>query len=157
MPASPLSAEDELPLEWQVAPGVPAVPAPRHLRLVGEGEAPPAAGDRPAPTVPFVARMALACAEVGFGIRPSGQLQRWVARPQLAMLARHGECVARHPSSRRRGTDRTFRMVRGIRICRVSDDAYETSAVLVGATRSRAIAMRLEWLSAGWVVTAVQL
>lgn len=144
--------EQELPLEWQLPSGVPAVPRPRHLRVVGPDER------GTGPSLEFVARMAQAVTEVGYGTRPAGQLTRWVARPALAMLAARGACVQRHPASRARTADRTFRTVRAIRVCEVADGAYETSAVLVGAQRSRAVAMRMERSGDGrYVVTAVSL
>lgn len=156
MTPPPAPYDPELALEWEIRPGIPAVPAARHLRLQQEdpdlSEAP-----QDGPTLAFVARMAQACAEVGFGARPAAQLRRWVHRTPLAMLARHGECVARHPSSRTSSLDRTFRLVRGVRILEISGGIYETSAVLVGGQRSRAIAMRIEWRNDAWQVTAVQL
>lgn len=155
---TPLSVPDnpELALEWEIRPGIPAVPAARHLRLLQPDEVDETSPDE-APTLAFVARMAQACAEVGFGVRPAAQLKRWVAPSQLEMLRRHGECVARHPSSRQGTVDRTFRLVRGIRILGITEGIFETSAVLVGSRRSRAIAMRLEWRHGAWIITAVQL
>lgn len=151
----PAQQDPELALHWEIRPGIPAVPAARHQRLLQED---PAAEPAPeeAPTIAFVARMAQACAEVAYGARPAAQLKRWVHRTPLDMLARHGDCVIRHPSAREGAIDRTFRVVRGIRVMRVSDDAYETSAVLVGSRRARAIAMRLEWQGGTWLITAVQ-
>lgn len=155
MTRPPAQQDPELALHWEIRPGIPAMPAARHLQLLQEEpEQEPA--PTAAPTVAFVARMAQACAEVAFGARPASQLRRWVHRTPLEMLARHGECVARHPSSRLGTIDRTFRVVRGIRILRVSEHAYETSAVLVGSRRSRAIALRLEWRNGAWQVMAVQ-
>jgi hypothetical protein len=155
---TPLSAphDPELALEWEIRPGIPAVPAARHLRLLQPDDVDDTTPDD-APTLAFVARMAQACAEVGFGNRPAAQLKRWVTASQLEILRRHGECVTRHPSSRLGTVDRTFRLVRGIRILAINEGVYETSAVLVGGRRSRAIAMRLEWHQGAWLITAVQL
>lgn len=146
------ATEEELPLEWQLPSGIPAVPRPRHLRVVGPQER------SGGPSLEFVARMAQAVTEVGYGTRPASQLSRWVTRPALAMLAARGACVQRHPASRARSADGSFRTVRAIRVCEVAEDAYETSAVLVGAQRSRAVAMRMERGGDGqYVVTAVSL
>lgn len=157
MTPPPALNNPELALEWEIRPGIPAVPAARHLRLLQPEEDDHEPPPDEAPSLAFVARMAQACAEVGFGARPAGQLKRWVARSQLEVLSRHGECVNRHPSSRNGSVDRTFRLVRGIRILEIREGVYETSAVLVGARRSRAIAMRIEWRRGTWLITAVQL
>lgn len=155
MTPTPEAQDPELALHWEIRPGIPAVPAARHQRLLEKEPASEPAPDD-APALAFVARMAQACAEVAYGARPASQLKRWVHRTPLDMLARHGECVVRHPSSRQGTIDRTFHVVRGIRVLRVSEGAYETSAVLIGKRRSRAIAMRLEWHGDAWLVTAVQ-
>lgn len=150
-----------LPLDWEVAPGIPAVPpVPRHLRLVTadpvEVETAPQADAEETPSLAWIARMARAVAEVGCGDRPAGQLTRWVERRQLAHLAARGAAVQRHPSSRGKVT-RALTHVRSIRVCPVADGVVETSAVLVGGTRARAIAMRFEFVAERWLVTAISL
>ena len=164
-------AQLPLPLDWQVAPGIDAVPtAPRHLRLVATGPAdsydsgptgsPTDSPTNTAPTIAWVARMARAVGEVGIGDRPAGQLTRWVERRQLAHLAERGAAIRRHPSSRTAGTQaamRTLKQVRSIRICHIVDGIAETSAVLVGSDRARAIAMRFEYIGDRWLITAVNL
>ena len=159
-----------LPLVWEVAPGTPAVPpAPRHLRLVGE--TPPArhasngpAAARSGPPVPpplWVARMARAIAEVACGDRPAQQLTRWVEKRQLAMLAARGNAARRHPSAvhgrNARSATRSLQQVRAIRVCPVAPGVAETSAVLVGDGRGRAVAMRFETVNDSWQVTAIAL
>ena len=152
-----------LPLSWEVAPGIPAVPpAPRHLRLVGVADS--AATGEPheqQPTAEWVARMARAVAEVGAGERPPGQLTRWVERNQLRLLAARGAAVARHPSSRgpaaMANRARGLQQVRSIRLCPIIPGVVETSAVLVGAERARAVAMRFEFISDRWLLTAFSL
>ena len=165
-------AQLPLPLDWQVAPGIDAVPpAPRHLHLVAtapaDSHASGATGsptDSPtntAPTIDWVARMARAVGEVGIGDRPAGQLTRWVERRQLAHLAERGAAIRRHPSTRTagktQGAMRTLKQVRSIRICHIVDGIAETSAVLVGSDRARAIAMRFEYIGDRWLITAVNL
>ena len=165
------TAQLPLPLTWQVAPGIDAVPtAPRHLRLVATGPAdsydsgptgsPTDSPTITAPTIAWVARMARAVSEVGIGDRPAGQLTRWVERRQLAHLAERGAAIRRHPSSRTAGTQaamRTLKQVRSIRICHIVDGIAETSAVLVSSDRARAIAMRFEYIGDRWLITAVNL
>ncbi|MCX6424780.1 MAG: Rv3235 family protein [Actinobacteria bacterium] len=171
-------AQLPLPLTWQVAPGVDAVPtAPRHLHLVATAPAgssdsgsndsgPNDSGPNDqvpnnAPPIAWVARMARAVGEVGIGDRPAGQLTRWVERRQLAHLAERGAAIRRHPSSRTAGKTqaamRTLKHVRAIRICHIVDGIAETSAVLVGSDRARAIAMRFEYIGDRWLITAVNL
>ena len=153
-----------LPLDWQVAPGIDSPPpVPRHLRLVGatantDTASQPETTDLP---IAWVARMARAVSEVGIGDRPPGQLTRWVERQQLAQLAERGAAVRRHPSSRgtvkTQNTTRTVKQVRSIRICQIADGIAETSAVLVGSDRARAVAMRFEFIGERWLVTVVNL
>jgi hypothetical protein len=146
-----------LPYEWEVAPGVPAVPPiPRGLRLVGAEEAPDGAADLPDPG-PWVARLARAVAEVSVGERPPGQLTRWVARDELARLARRGTHVARHPSARAKQGVSRLRTVRAVRVCPVAPGIVETSAVLVGGERAQAIAIRLEAVAGRWLATAIEM
>ncbi|CAB4835942.1 MAG: hypothetical protein F2763_09530 [Actinobacteria bacterium] len=166
------TAQLPLPLTWQVAPGIDAVPtAPRHLHLVATGPAdsydsgptgsPTDSPTNTAPTIAWVARMARAVSEVGIGDRPAGQLTRWVERRQLTNLAERGAAIRRHPSNRTtgktQGAMRTLKQVRSIRICHIVDGIAETSAVLVGSDRSRAIAMRFEYIGERWLITAVNL
>ncbi len=152
-----------LPLSWEVSPGVPAVPpVPRHLHLVETPESHTTeATGADLPAVEWVARMARAVSEVGSGERPPGQLTRWVERDQLRLLAARGAAVSRHPSSRGRiageSKSRALQQVRSIRLCPISTGIVETSAVLVGAERARAVAMRFEFTSERWLLTAFSL
>ena len=154
-PLHPVPRQLTLPYDYEVAPGVPAVPpAPPTLRLVGE--APEPEPDLPDPRV-WVSRLARAVAEVASGERPPGQLLRYVARPELDRLALRGTFVRRHPSARaQRGVAR-LRSVRAVRACTVAPGIVETSAVLVGGERAHAIAIRLEAVDGRWLATAVQL
>ena len=147
------------PLEWQVAPGVPSTPpAPRHLRLVTSE---PASPPEDAPSPDWVAKMARAVTEVANGDRPPGQLTRWVERGQLAMLAGRAAAIRRHPSTRvsqqKYAAARVVQQVRSIRICLVRKGVAETSAVLVGPARARAVALRFEFVGERWLVTAASL
>lgn len=144
-----------LPYEYEVAPGVPAVPAiPADLRVAGD--APTETADLPDPRM-WAARLARAIAEVAIGERPAAQLTRWVARDQLARLARRGVAVQRHPAARaQRGVAR-LRSVRAVRACAVAPGIVETSAVIVGGERAHAIAIRLEVIDGRWLATVVEL
>jgi hypothetical protein len=146
-----------LPLEYEVGPGVPAEPpTPTSLRVVGTVDLPPEDQDLPDPGF-WAAKMARTISEVASGERPPGQLTRWVARDELARLARRGQAVQRHPSARaKRGVSR-LRSVRAVRVCPVAPGIVETSAVLVGGDRAQAVALRLEVVAGRWLVTAVAL
>ena len=151
-----------LPLTWEVADGVPSVPAlPRHLRVVGSESTDAQSTPAPRPTAAWVARMARAVIEVADGDRPSSQLTRWVERAPLAMLHARGMAFRRHPAVRgRRGSlaaTRATQQVRAVRICPVTPRAVEASAVLVGGGRGRAVALRFEARETEWIVTAVAL
>ena len=159
-----------LPLVWEIAPGVPAVPqVPRHLRLVSDAPNAPHRTNGPAtvpggPPIPppiWVARMARAIAEVASGDRPAQQLTRWVEKRQLAILAARGNAARRHPSAvhgrNARSAMRSLQQVRAIRVCPVAPGVAETSAVLVGDGRGRAVAMRFEVIADAWQVTAIAL
>ncbi len=144
-----------LDLEYEVAPGVPAVPpVPPDLRIVGVDE--PAPDGLPDPGR-WVARLARAVAEVAVGERPPSQLTRHVARDELNRLARRGLNVQRHPAARAQAGTRRLRGVRAVRICPVAPGVVEASAVLLTGQRASAIAFRLEARADRWVATVVDL
>jgi hypothetical protein len=148
-----------LELEYEIAPGIPAVPEiPADLRVL---TAPPTPGDAypadlPDPGV-WAARIARAAAEVAIGERPASQLVKHVAQDELARLARRGMYVQRHPSSRAHRGVRRLRAVRGVHVCLVAPGIVETSAVIVGGQRATAIAIRLEARPGRWLATVVDL
>jgi hypothetical protein len=149
------AAEQMLPLEWQLPSGLPATPPPaRHLRLVAPLPQPPEIDGLPAPA-PWVARLAPAIIEVAAGERPAGQLTRWVTRDIRETLARRGAAALRHPA----GKDRApiCRRVRSVRVTSPAPSVIEASAVVIGAVRARAVALRLEAVRGRWLATAVEL
>jgi hypothetical protein len=157
MSVTTLAAEQQLPLEWQVPSGLPATPPPvRHLRLV----APPPSPLRddgpglPSPA-PWVARLAPAILEVAAGERPPGQLTRWVTREIRETLARRGAAALRHPAGKARAPQ--CRRVRSVRVTSPAPGVIEASAVVIGAVRARAVAVRLEAVRGRWLATAVEI
>ncbi len=152
-----------LALTWQVSPGVSAK---RPLELVGQKpttpthiKVPNSEGDLvevPHP-ISWTAHMARMVFEVGCGERPSAQLNRWVARDQLSMLALRGQSFSRHPATRAQKGLSRLRKVRGVRAMQVAPGIIEASAVLVGTARSHAIAMRMEAVGNQWMLTAVEM
>jgi hypothetical protein len=141
-----------LPYEYEVAPGVPAIP-PVTIATV---PTPPPFDGLPDPRV-WTERLARACAEVAIGIRPPGQLKLHVEREELARLTRRGQAVLRHPSARAQQNVARIRKVSGVRACVVAPGVVETSAVLLGGERARAIALRLEARDGRWLATVVDL
>ncbi len=152
-------AQLTLPLQWQVD-GMPAAPpAPGYLRVVRDAdeqaELAASAKGRPHP-IAWTAQVARVIYEVAQGERPAAQLRRHVARDQLATLAIRGTSYARHPAVRHsRGLSR-LRQVRAVRCCLVAPGVVEASAVIVGAARSHAVALRLEAAEDSWLVTAIE-
>ncbi len=151
-----------LDLEWEAAPGLPAIPvAPRHLHLVPSPGSVPASSHDEILAMPgankWLARLVNAVFEVATGQRPAGQLTRYVAREQLVRITQRGQAVARHPSSRQRAGVTRLRAVRSIRLCPITEHVVEMSAVLIGGERAQAIGMRLERTGDTWVVTDIAL
>lgn len=148
-----------LDLEYDIAPGVPAIPGiPATLHVVPTVAAAPETIPPGLPDPgPWVARLARAVAEVAVGERPAAQLIRHVAHDELARLARRGMHVQRHPSARAQKGTLRLRAARGIRVCPVAPGIVETSAVIVGQDRARAVAIRLEARSDRWLATVVDL
>ena len=147
-----------LPLTWQVG-GLPAAPPlPGYLRVVRDdderAELASTAEGRPHP-VAWTAQIARAVYEVAQGERPASQLKRHVAREQLAALSIRGTSYARHPAARSAHGMSRLRQVRAVRCCLVAPGIVEASAVLVGAARSHAVALRMEARPGTWLVTAV--
>lgn len=153
-----------LAYEYEVSPGVSAVPAAgRHLQLVPPAAAAPAhspTAQQPHPTLPpagrWAGQLARAIGEVAAGQRPVAQLTTHVAADQLRPIALLGN-VARHPSSRTHRDAGRLKGVSGVRVCAVAPGVVEASAVLVGEQRAHALAMRLEAKGERWVATAVEL
>jgi len=154
---SPVPRQLTLEFAWEVAPGIPAVPTPpRGLRLVTDDEADRGSGAGLPDPARWAAQLARAVAEVGTGQRPPGQLTRWVERQELARLVRRGAAYSRHPSTRAQREKALVQSVRSVRVCPVAPGVVETSAVLIGHDRARAVAIRLEAIAGRWLATAVE-
>ena len=145
-----------LPLTWQIAPGVPACPS-TPLADPSGGEGGDVGVDEMPDPVAWTAQIARAIVEVAHGERPPAQLSRWVTKPPLSLLAARGRSFARHPATRTQGSTSRLRRIRGVRCCRISPAIVEASAVVVGAQRSSAVAIRLQAYRGRWVVTAVEM
>jgi hypothetical protein len=151
-----------LPLQWQIAPGVPVVrpipPAtthglPTHIEVIND-QGFPTTVPHPVYWASHMARMVF---EVGCGERPSAQLNKWVSREPLTLLALRGQSYARHPATRAQKGLSRLRKVSGVRAMQVAPGIIEASAVLVGTARSHAVAMRMEAQGSQWMLTAVEM
>lgn len=158
-----------LPLQWHIAPGVPAVrplPTPPTPPGVSTGRGLPShievindqglTASVPHP-ITWASHMARMVFEVGCGERPASQLNKWVSRETLTILALRGQSYARHPATRAQKGMSRLRKVSGVRAMQVAPGIIESSAVLVGSARSHAIAMRMEAQGNQWVLTAIEM
>ncbi|MFM1916826.1 MAG: hypothetical protein RJB01_341 [Actinomycetota bacterium] len=156
-----------LPLQWHIAPGVPAHPSAEIHSIVdpfadvpdedsAESDTELLAGSMPDPKS-WTAQIARAIYEVAHGERPPSQLHKWVTRPQVAKLAARGQSFRRHPATKSRGSTSRLRRIRGVRCCYVAPGLVEACAVIEGTTRSSAMALRLQAHRGRWIVTAVEM
>jgi hypothetical protein len=148
-----------LPLDWKVG-GIPAQPpTPGYLRVVRDeeeqAELAALGHGRPHP-VAWAAQMSRAVFEVAQGERPANQLRKHIASDQLSTLAIRGTSYARHPAARSAHGMTRLRKVRAVRCCLVAPGIVEASAVIVGAARSHAVALRMESRPQAWLVTAIE-
>ena len=138
----------------RVVPGT-AAPAPR-----------PAAGPPPlrvideAHEICAISRSTVQAAiEVLAGTRPAQQLSRRLDPRCLAALQHRAALTRRVASGSSPTAGRLHRnpSVRSVRACRVSEDVYEASAVVVEESRVRAVALRLERGTVAWRVTVLEI
>ena len=149
------------------APG-PSAPTPA-LRVVSGGAAPATHPTAPPPPLRVVDEARDICAisrstvqaaiEVLAGTRPAQQLSRRLDPRCLAALQHRAALTRRVASGSSPTAGRLHRnpSVRSVRACRVSDDVYEASAVVVEESRVRAVALRLERSTAAWRVTVLEI
>ena len=100
-----------------------------------------------------------AAIEVLAGPRPAQQLSRRLDPRCLAALQHRAALTRRVASGSSPTAGRLHRnpSVRSVRACRVSEDVYEASAVVVEESRVRAVALRLERGTAAWRVTVLEI
>lgn len=131
----------------QVRPDPSAGSAP--LRLVDEGR-----------EICAISRSTVQAAiEVLAGTRPVQQLARRLDPRCLAALQHRAALTRRVASGSSPTAGRLHRnpSVRSVQACRISDDVYEASAVVVEELRVRAVALRLERGKLAWRVTALEI
>lgn len=100
--------------------------------------------------------------EVLGGIRPIGQLSRLLDASSFERLALRAAMVReqreRHKLHPQAAVHRLHRsaQVRSVHLCRLNAEAYEASLVVHEQTRSRAVAIRLEYSKELWKITALE-
>jgi len=100
-----------------------------------------------------------AAIEVLAGTRPAQQLSRRLDPRCLAALQHRAALTRRIASGSSPTAGRLHQnpSVRSVRACRVTDDVYEASAVVVEEARVRAVALRLERGTVAWRVTVLEI
>ncbi|MCU1532151.1 MAG: hypothetical protein JWO49_1722 [Arthrobacter sp.] len=100
-----------------------------------------------------------AAIEVLSGTRPAQQLARRLDQHCLAALQHRAALTRRVACGSSPTAGRLHRnpSVRSVRACRVSEDVYEASAVVVDDLRVRAVALRLERNKLAWRITALEI
>jgi hypothetical protein len=172
--------QGELPLQYQLRSGIPAVPSPPALRLVAPRHtiAGPGTGADPEPPEPWTgddddepaveltgraelpdprawsARLAQAVLEVAAGARPSSQLWRWTTQAVLDDVRQRSRPATVLDSQRRRA--QVPALVRSVHVCEPADGVVEATAIVAGRLRTRALALRLEGLNGRWLCTALE-
>ncbi len=165
--AHPEPVQGTLALDYQLASGLPAEPAPQ-LRLVEAPSSRPAArravdvdawsARQPSPSslLPdprrWTAALVQGLFEVLSGERPVQQLARWTDERLLEELSVRSRAVLRRgPVRRARAT------VRSVHVCQPLDGVVEATALVQLGARCRAVAVRLEGLDGRWRATVAHL
>lgn len=101
--------------------------------------------------------------EVLAGTRPINQLSRWLDPASYQRLQLRSRMV-RSQRERRHAVNgsKTARLhrspqVRSVHLCRIRNDVYEATLVVVEQARVRAVALRLEYRKELWKVTALEI
>ena len=131
------------------SPAPPRTPLRMPLQLVDEGR-----------EICTICRGTVQAAiEVLAGTRPAQQLARRLDERCLAALQHRAALTRRVASGSSPTAGRLHRnpSVRSVRACKVSNDVYEASAVVVDELRVRAVALRLERSQLLWRVTVLEI
>ncbi|USQ78712.1 Rv3235 family protein [Ornithinimicrobium faecis] len=97
-------------------------------------------------------RLITAILEAMDGVRPAGQLSRWISPDIRDRITRRG-ILARQRHQRPGGAHR----VRALRVCEPADGIAEVAAVISHQTRVRALALRMTGVDGRWLITALEL
>ena len=88
------------------------------------------------------------------GIRPIGQLVRWVTPQVYDAVAKRAGLTVRVRGDLRDGHRTT---IRHVRLCRLGERAFEASVVVDDGPRVRAVAVRMELHRDGWRAVALEI
>lgn len=98
--------------------------------------------------------LAVAIVEVLMGLRPSEQLQRWVAKDLQVLLERRCQLNTRLAGD----PGRSYRpQLVSTRVCQLRKDLVETTHVVRHRGRTRAVALRMEGFRRQWLATAIEI
>lgn len=97
-------------------------------------------------------RLLTAILEAMDGVRPAGQLSRWISPDIRERITRRG-ILARQRHQRPGGAHR----VRALRVCEPADGIAEVAAVISHRARVRAVALRMTGVDGRWLITALEL
>jgi hypothetical protein len=150
------TVQDQLPLDWPLASGVPGTPRAAGLVLVRTvddddfGPVPTPRGALPAPA-PWAARLVQGIAEVLCLDRPVTQLVRWASPEIYEDLRRRVEVGGRRRDARRGRRP----VIRSVHVTEPADGVAEVCALVDDGRRARAYALRLEGVDGRWRATAL--
>ncbi len=105
--------------------------------------------------VPLIEGLTRGVLEVLAGIRDVDQLARWIAEDAFRRLVIRANLSARARSARRATPSRPVFEILSVRHSSPADGILEAVVVVAGASRSRAVAMRLEGLDGRWRATSL--
>lgn len=165
-PSGPV--QGTLALQWVLPGDVAAQPEADHaLRLVPRpgslhdgtdpavASVPTARQDLPEPGA-WTAQLVQAVLEVLGRERPRQQLVRWLSPEVYAELSAHVGAAPVRPAVGP-SAGRSRRTVSSLHLCEPVDGVVEASAVVLGGTRARAMALRLEGWDGRWRCTRLAL
>ena len=130
------------PFRWSSERPIPRAPSARVVCLA---DASPESQALPDPG-PWAATLARAIVEVVTGARQAPQLRRWLLPDLYAAL------VGVHLSPCARGTTPIH-----VRTCTIDEKHTEVAVIVATATRTYALALRLEAYRGRWIMTALEL
>lgn len=134
--------QPELPLEYCLPNGLPAIPVVSDLVVRHPHSS----------VVPWAARLAQAVLEVVAGERPVAQLTSWV-HPEIYRRLERRHRLGSQKRESASGSPRRADSVRSVHVCHPAEGVAEVSVVTTGAERCRAMALRLERRRGRWFCT----
>ncbi|WP_166971032.1 Rv3235 family protein [Brevibacterium atlanticum] len=102
--------------------------------------------------------LAVACLEILSGVRRCETISRWVDPELLARLDQRAQLRAEVAPARAPAEVTSPRVIQPgtAHVCRVSPAVAEVTVIVRTPNRCRAVAVRLELLTARWMMTALQ-